>query len=178
MTADDAETTRKPERQPDVQREAEAVARLRASLGALAADDEGFMSDVIEGETSFAEAVEGVLDQIDEDQLMLDGIRARLDDLKRREARTKKRLEARRAVIEQAMSVAEIRTLRLPSATLTLADRRPALNVADEHDIPARFFATKRALDRAALTKALAEGEAVPGATLDNAAPTLSVRRR
>lgn len=157
-------------------KEAEAVARLKQSLGALA-DDEELLTNTIEGETSLMEAVEKIMTGIDDDQILVNGIKARESELKARRQRIEERIETRKAVIEQALTVAELRTLQCPGYTLTLADRAPKVEIADEAAIPSDYFKTEVKLDKAAVGKALKAGEVVPGASLSNAAPSLTIRR-
>jgi len=59
---------------PDLARELEAVAILRASLADC--EDDALVVDMIEGETSFLEAVDKVLDAIVEAGALEEGARA------------------------------------------------------------------------------------------------------
>ena len=98
-------------------------------------------------------------------------------DLEARAKRVEDRIRMRRGLIEQAMVIAEIKKLERPAATLSLTNRPASLVVSDEAAIPSRFWvAADPKLDRKALSAALKEGEAVAGATLSNAAPSLTVR--
>ena len=143
-------------------RQTEAVKALRADLAAAGAgDDEDLALDAIEGETGFLEAVAAVLLSIDEDAVLLAGIKARKEELTERERRIKAGVERKRAMIERAMTIAETPKLTLPIATLSLARRPPGLAVIDEAMIPATFWRTPAPpppeLDRTALTERLRE---------------------
>lgn len=157
-------------------RHAEAVAKLKESLGALAADDPDLMADSIEGETGFYEAVDAIVAGMDDDQILLDGIKARKDELASREARIKKRVEYRRGLIEQMMAVSGERKIERPTFTASLSARpvKPVIN--DEAEIPSQFWKSKPVLDRTALNNALKNGESVPGACLDNGGESLTLR--
>lgn len=159
-------------------KEAEAVKRLIQSLGALAEDDPDFVADTVEGETSLFEAIDAIMEAIDEDHILVTGIKARSDELADRRRRLEKRIEFRRAVIEQAMSVAELPTAQLPGYTITLSARPAQMVVTDEALIPSQYFKAEPKLDRSALKEALKAGADIPGASLDNAAPSLSIRRK
>jgi len=135
--------------------EMEAVRTLLKDVAALA-DDDALRLDAIEGETGFNEAVAQVLLSIDEDEIILAGIKARKVDLNTREARFKARMERKRALIERAMMDAEINTLQLPLATLSLVRRAPGVVVTDEAAIPSEYFVQPPAPPPALDTRALA----------------------
>lgn len=160
-----------------IDREAEAAKGLRESLAKLAEGDEELMLDMIEGETSLVECIDALLLRGAADKSLAVGIDAVMADLQARKARVEKRIAFDRALIEQAMMVAEITKLERPAATLSLSNRQAALRVDNEADIPAEFWITGAPkLDRKALSAALKEGRAVTGAALSNAAPSLTVR--
>lgn len=160
-----------------IDREAEAAKGLRESLAKLAEGDEELMLDMIEGETSLVECIDALLLRGAADKGLAVGIDAVMADLQARKARVEKRIAFDRALIEQAMMIAEIAKLERPAATLSLANRPAAVRVDNEADIPAEFWtAGAPKLDRKALAAALKEGRAVTGAALSNAAPSLTVR--
>lgn len=161
----------------DPKREAEAVAKLRESIAAVDADDEALLLDTIEGETSFFEVVDALLRRMVANQAMITGVLSAQADLEARRERYEKRVATDRALIEQAMSIAELDKIERPVATLTLAGRAPRVVVETEADIPAEFWRqAEPTLDRKALAAALKSGRDIPGAVLSNAAPTLSAR--
>lgn len=161
----------------DPVREAQAVAALRSSMEALAADDPTLLLDTIEGETGLLEAVDALLARMAETRALIAGTEIVAAELDARRRRFEARLASDRALIEQAMSIAELDKLERPAATLSLAKRQPRVEVQTESDVPARFWnAADPTLDKKALLAALKAGEAVPGACLSNAAPTLSIR--
>lgn len=164
--------------QLDPIKEAEAVQRLKASLGTLAEDDPELLHDAAEGETSLFEAIDQILAGMDEDEILIAGIKARMDELADRRRRLEKRVGYRRSVIEQAMAVADLPSIQRPGCTVTLSARAPQLVIADEAEIPARFFKSEPKLDKAAVKAALKDGETVPGASMDNAPPSLTIRKR
>lgn len=160
-----------------IQREAEAAGALRDSLAQLVENDETLALDMIEGETSLVECIDALLEANTQDAVIVAGVERVASDLSARKIRVEGRIQMRRALIEQAMLTAEIKKLERPAATLSLANRPASLIVADESAIPSRFWiAADPKLDRKALSAALKEGEAVTGAALSNAAPSLTVR--
>lgn len=160
-----------------IEREAQAAKSLRASLQQLGENDESLMLDMAEGETSLFECIDALLVRGLNDKGLIVGIDAVISDLQERKARIGKRIEFDRALIEQAMATAEISKVERPLATLSLTTRAPSVRIEQESDIPSEFWtASAPKLDRKALSDALKSGRPVPGATLSNAAPSLTVR--
>ncbi|RKD69012.1 siphovirus Gp157 family protein [Rhizobium sp. WW_1] len=166
----------------NVARQAEAAKRLMANLRSQGVDDDQeLVADTIEGETTLLDAIQTALDEIDECEIQIVGLKAKEAEFADRRRRMEERAERIRATIEQAMIATEQDSLRLPTATLTLTKRAPGLIVINEADIPTKFWVEQERpapkLDKKALRAALDEGT-VPGATLDNGSRSLSVRRK
>lgn len=161
----------------DAKREAEAVKALRESIAALDGDD-ALLLDTIEGETGLFEIIDALLSRMSDNRAMVQGIEAEEARLYLRRKRFEDRIKDDRGLIEQAMMIADIQAkIERPLATLYLSRRAPAVVVETEADIPAEFWkAADPTLDKKALAAALKEGRAIPGATLTNQAPTLSIR--
>ncbi len=188
--------------EPDPIREAKAAAALRESLLATVGDDGELLVDMIEGETSLFETIDELLVGIAADEGAAQGVAAMIATLDSRKARFEGRVSRARALIEQALMIAEVDApIIRPGGTLSLSTRAPSLVVTDEAEIPSAYWkAGKPTLDRPALTGALREAakarEAaleiadeeertaalaalsapIPGATLSNAAPSLTIR--
>lgn len=157
-------------------KEAKAVAALRTSLADLAGDDT-LLLDTIEGETSLFEAIDKLLLTISESNGLAKGALAAAEDIANRAERFTKRADTARALIEQALLVADLEKLERPAATLSLVRRPPKVEIGDEADIPAEFWKVgDPRLDKKAVLAALKDGRAVPGASLSNCAPSLTVR--
>lgn len=160
-----------------IKREAEAAQSLRESLAQLIENDESLALDMIEGETSLVECIDALLLANTQDAVLVQGAERVVADIEGRATRFKNRISMRRALIEQAMVTAEIKKLERPAGTLSLSNRAPSAVVVNEADIPARFWvASDPKLDKKALAAALKDGETVAGATLSNAAPSLTIR--
>lgn len=165
-----------------ISREIDAAKALRIALGADA-EDADLLAGMIEGETSLYEMVGQVLDAIDREQELIDGITMREQELKDRKERIRYRQAGLKAKIEQALMIFGERKIELPEATLSLSKRAPKLQITDESAIPSQFW--KRGdpvLDRSGLTahlKALTDtDETVPGCALDPSPDTLTIRRK
>lgn len=161
----------------------EAAKHLLANLRDEGADEDAeLVADSIEGETSLVEAIEQALSEMDECDIVEAGIKAKIADFDLRMHRAKNRKDRLAALIEQALVATEQSNMKLPTATLTLAKRAPGLVIANEADIPAKFWIEQERpaprLDKNALKAALKAQEAVPGASLDNGSVSLTVRRK
>lgn len=184
----------------DPAKEALAFKGLRESLTAVDASDDELLLDMAEGETSLLEALDAILERMTVTEALIDGVKSMVEKLDARRMRFETRLKSDRALIEQALSIAELPKLERPAATLSMAARAPGLTITEESDVPATYWkAGAPTLDKKALTqalrdraKALAElpedpqereralaevPPEIPGATLSNGAPSLTIRR-
>jgi hypothetical protein len=166
-----------------LRRQAEAAKKLLSTLKTTGdSEDEELVADTIEGETGLVEAIDAALAEIDECEILITGLKAKEEAFAERRRREENKSERIKALIEQAMLTTEQMSLKLPSATLTLTQRAPGLIVSNEADIPTKFWIEQERpapkLDRKALTAALRDKEAIPGANLDNGSVALSVRRK
>jgi hypothetical protein len=160
-------------------KEAKAVSALRGSLEQLGGEDAQLLLDMIEGETSFFEVVDRVLERIADSQALAFGLGVAISDFQVRKKRFEDRAKADKTLIEQALFIADLERIERPTATLFLARRAQSVEIAEEADIPAEFWKVgDPQLDKKALLAALKEGRAVPGACLSNGAPSLTVRTK
>lgn len=161
----------------DPVKEAAAVARLRESIAAVDPDDETLLLDSIEGETGFFEVVDALLRRMIANQAMITGLLCAESDLETRKARYQQRVATDRALIEQAMMIADLDKIERPVATLSLSARGSKVVIETESDIPSEFWkASDPTLDKKALADALKAGRTISGAVLSNAAPSLTAR--
>lgn len=166
----------------------EAANALRDALGASSDPekalfdddcvDHELVRDMIEGETDLHEMIAATVASMDEDSILSDGLKTLLDALKQRQDRIQKRIAVKRAALEQAMVIGELKTLELPTMTLTVRRTPPSLQITDESSIPPEYWKAKDpALDKRAVLAALKDGAAIPGAQLDNGGVALQLRR-
>ncbi|WP_022697882.1 siphovirus Gp157 family protein [Euryhalocaulis caribicus] len=161
------------------QRQIEAAQMLRKNYAAVVEGDPEMLHDLLEGETDLFEMIDRLIVSSDEAEVIVDGIKKREEELQARRKFAEDRKARIRTLIEQAMSVADLKTLKRPLATLSLSARKPDVKVTEEADIPTQFWkAGKPRLDKAGLRAALEAGETIPGAAFGNAAPTLIVRKK
>ncbi|AUX76371.1 siphovirus Gp157 family protein [Sinorhizobium fredii] len=168
----------------NVVRQTEAAKTLLSSLRNQGVDDDAeLVADAIEGETNLVEAIEAAIAELDECDVLVTGLKAKEEEFETRRKMIERRADRVRALIEQAMLATDQTSMKLPTATLSLTKRAPALIVVDEADIPAKYWVEQPRpapkLDKKALTADLREANAtIPGATLDNGSFSLTVRRK
>lgn len=190
----------------DPVRAAEAAKALVDGIRTMSgeADDE-LIADMIEGETDLFEIIDRLVGRIGEHAAFVRGLDAQIEDLKTRQERFEKRIAVDRALIEQAMVIAELPKIERPCATLSLSQRAAKLVIENPAEIPAAYWkAGDPKLDRDALSDAVkaraAEREArladwraehgddvpppndlpaaIPGARLETPPPSLTLRVR
>ncbi|WP_298623892.1 siphovirus Gp157 family protein [uncultured Zoogloea sp.] len=164
-------------------RDATAEALSRQSIAAanllaeLRTDDAELAHDMIEGETSLFEALAAAIDEIDQCEIIADGCKAKVEEIGKRRHRADARASRIRALIEQAMAMADLSSVRLPLATLSLKATPPKVVVNDESLIPSEFWAPQSpVLDKKALNDA-AKLREIPGVGKTNGGVSLQIRR-
>src|ERR1700730_3323308 len=111
--------------------ELEAKQSLLDQLRALAADDPDLLTDLIEGETNLLELIAALDASIVDDETLIDGAKAALDKLQARKRTGENRIERR--LLAHTLQQIGLKTLRTPTATLTLAEASlKAIAVAPE----------------------------------------------
>jgi hypothetical protein len=136
--------------------ELEAKQTLLDQLRALTEDDSDFFTDLIEGETNLLELIAALDASIVDDEILVDGAKAALDKLQVRKRSAETRIELKRRLLAHTLQQIGLKTLRTPTATLTIAEASfKAIAVAPE-EIPARWWKPQPPkLDQDGLTKAV-----------------------
>lgn len=159
----------------DVSKGAEAAAHL---VSALSDDDEALRHDMVEGETGLFEAIDAALAEIDECDVIAAGCSEKEAQFAARRAKATARIERLRGLIEQAMLVADLPSLKTEVATLTVKAVPPKPIYDDEAAIPAEFWRQSApVLDKTKIVAAIKDGRSVPGVTMTNGSTSLQIRR-
>jgi hypothetical protein len=141
------------------------------------AADEALMHDMLEGETGNAM---DVLDAVIRASIAAAGLAeeaaARAKNISARAARYKARAESLRGAAFAALTALELKRHERPDFTATVRAGQPAVIITDEDLLPAAFVRTKTEPDKTLIAAALKAGQAVPGADLTNATPSLMVK--
>jgi hypothetical protein len=113
--------------------ELEAKQTLLDQLRALTADDPDFFTDLIEGETNLLELVAALDASIVDDEILVVGAKTALDKLQNRKRIAEARIELKRRLLAHTLHQVGLKTLRTPTATLSLAEASlKAIAVAPE----------------------------------------------
>jgi hypothetical protein len=152
------------------------IENLKVSFPDLAGDDESWQMS-LESETDLAELLTNVVRKIDDAKALVIGTKDRFEELEQRKARFEHRIDALRQLAFKLMQSAEVTKLELPIATLSI--RNGAQQIVGENKpehLPDDLCKVSRAIDRTKVKEALKAGQHVPGFSLSNAEPSLSIR--
>lgn len=152
----------------------DAITALLLAHPALKEDDV-LRSDMIEGSTPAPEFLSQIVAKINEAKAMHDAVQTRIDELTVRRERFDGRILGLRSLIFKIMNAAELKSMQLPEATLTIKSGQPKVVIADEGLIPALFCRIKKEPDKKLIKAALEAGDSVPGCMLSNAEPQLAI---
>jgi hypothetical protein len=152
------------------------IENLKVAHPELIEDDEAWLVS-LESETKFEELLTQLVRRIEDTRALAEGTAGRLTELQERKARLLHRMESLRNLLFKLMESAELQKLELPEATITIRKGQPQLiGEADPFFLPEHFVKVSRTVDRTAVKEALKDGAAIPGFTLSNATPSLSIR--
>jgi hypothetical protein len=152
------------------------IENLKVSFPDLAGDDESWQMS-LESETDLAELLTNLVRKIDDAKALVIGTKDRFEELEQRKARFEHRIDALRQLAFKLMQSAEVTKLELPIATLSI--RNGAQQIVGENKpehLPDDLCKVSRAIDRTKVKEALKAGQHVPGFSLSNAEPSLSIR--
>jgi hypothetical protein len=139
--------------------------------------DEGTLQDTLEGATNLAEALSAVIRSALLDERMALSLAERIKEMRSRQSRFEQSADAKRYVVLQAMQEASLYKFVEPDFTVSVRKNPPQPVIITEDEIPDEFWIPQPArLDKKAVGEALRGGRLVPGAMLDNAKSSLTIR--
>jgi hypothetical protein len=130
---------------------------------------------MLEGETDLHRVAQTIVDRQHEDEDHIVSLDHRIDLNDARSKRFKRRVAALRALILKLMQHAEIPRLQLDTATLSVRRGPPRVIVTDETRLPEDCFRVTRKPNLTHIKELIDQGVSVPGATLSNAEPSLTM---
>src|SRR5512139_3137533 len=140
----------------DLERELKAAQLVREQVKDLVGEDLALIRDSVEGQTSLFEILSAMAEADGEEAALIEGLAAYIKKLQDRKMRIEERREIRRALMANALDIAELPRLVTAAGTITRKALPPKAIVVEEADIPERFYVPQEPkLDRAALLKAL-----------------------
>jgi len=138
-------------------------------------EDEVLRADMIEGSTGAFEFLSTIVRKIGATQAIATGTAEYIGELQERKARLERREYSLRGLIAKVMNSAGLTKAELAEATVSIRAGVPRVVITNEHEIPREFLRIKTEPDKTKIKAAINAGEAVPGATLSNAEPTLAI---
>jgi hypothetical protein len=141
--------------------------------------DEQTLADTVEGLTDLHEIVAAVIRSALADEALAAGLKGRIAEMEDRLNRLQDRASKRRAIVKDVMIELELKKLNAPDFTASIREGTPSLMVIDEAAVPSIYWEPRDPrLKRQELAAELKHGAEVPGVTLSNPEPVLSVRTR
>lgn len=142
-------------------------------------EDDVLRADMIEGSTDAHDYLRIIERKRQEASAFAGAIAGNISDLAERQERYERREKAMRELMFKILQAGDLKKLELPEATLSVRNGTPKVIITDEAALPSwdSIWRIKREPNKAAI-KALLEGGPIPGATLSNAEPVLSIRTK
>ncbi len=141
--------------------------------------DDETLGDTLEGLSSLNEDLEAVLRSRIEDEILITGLKVRLEEMRARLQRLQERSDKKRELVGDVMERAGMPRLTLPDLTVSLRKSPLPVEIIDEVAIPAAFWRLQPpTLDKAALGNALRAGTIVSGARLGAPKSSITIRTR
>jgi hypothetical protein len=157
-------------------RRALAILELCPGLDA----DEQLKLSTLEGETELCEIVSLLLASNEDDEGVIEALKAQIQARRDRIARMESRVDSRKKAIVSLMDTAMITKLPLPEATLSLRTLPGGPKVVDVDALPSAFVTEEvvRKPNTDAIDEAFERGETIPGVVGTNGGASLTVRRK
>jgi len=141
--------------------------------------DEQTLADTVEGLTDVHEILQAVIRSALADEALATGLKGRIADMQDRLDRLQDRSSKRRQIARDVMVELDLKKLNAPDFTATVREGMPSLIVLSEDAVPSIFWQpVQPRLKRQELAQELKHGADIPGVTLSNPEPVLSVRTK
>lgn len=147
------------------------------------AEDDAIKADAIEGETGAHEFLSRVMRAVRSEEAMAvatkQAAQSVAEDFKRRQEAAERRAEGLRALAYRILQAAKANgPVRLPEATVSIANVPARVVIEDEYVIPEGFYTTRyvRSIDKDAVKRAVEAGKPVAGAKMTDPSTRLHVR--
>ena len=141
--------------------------------------DEETLRDTLEGMTDLNDMLATLIRSSLDDEMFAQALKNRITTMEDRYRRFEVRRKKKRDLVCMTMDRASLKKITESDFTLSLRAGKPNLLVTDESAIPTEYWMQQAPkLARKDLGYALTAGKSIPGATLTNAPPTISVRTK
>lgn len=156
---------------------AQQIARLKEAYPDLS-EDADLLANTIEGETDFNRIMERLADAYLDAVSFKGAIADRQAALRERQERIGNKADAIKALMMAALEEANVRSLALPEATISIRAGGQTVEILNADELPQGFVVTERKPLKAEIKAALVAGETIPGAALSRSPDTLTVRTK
>jgi len=131
---------------------------------------------IIEGKIE--DSLRRILAAIIENDYLADAAKARIETIRQRQERFRKKSESLRGVAFAIMDALEMRRIVDPEFTASIRSGSDSVVITDETQIPDEYWRVERKIDKAKLNADVKVGVVIPGAELRNAMPSLAIRTK
>lgn len=161
----------------DVSYTAKAIDDMLAAYPELL-DDESLRADMLEAETSLPALASKIVRVRGERLAGAEGLNGYIKILTERRDRLARGADGLKGLLLRLMATAQLPTLKLPEATVSVTPGRNTVSITDIAALPQGFFVVERSADKAAIKAAIEAGEDVPGAAVVTGENTITVRMK
>lgn len=140
------------------------------------ADDEVLRADMLDGATDIEAVLTSLFRSSSRDKSMADAITVRIDQLSARRARFRARVEFLRGLMLKVLQSADRKKFELAEATLSQRASQPQIvGEVDVDALPDDLVKITREANRTAIREALLARRQLPGLSLSNSPPALTI---
>lgn len=161
----------------DVSYTAKAIDDMLAAYPELL-DDESLRADMLEAETSLPALASRIVMAREERLAYAEALNELVKTMTGRRNRLARGADGLKSLLLKLMATANLPTLTLPQATLSVTDGRQTVSIVDIDQLPQGTFTLVRQPDKAAIKAMIDAGDDVPGAALVTGENTLTVRTK
>jgi DNA polymerase III delta prime subunit len=170
---------------PSAWRVEQAMAAWASARARLLADDSGLEQNeaALDELLGAAEGdIESVLARLlraaRDAKAMADASAGLIEDMRARKERYQRRNEAFRGTAFAILDALGRNRFEMPDLTASIRAGQPSVQIVNEDEIPDLYVELVRKIDKQTIASVLKSGGEVPGATLSNSLPTLSLRTK
>jgi hypothetical protein len=136
------------------------------------------LADTIEGESDLPAAIISVLRAAIEREVTAKALADLIETMVGRKRRFEEGARNLRLAALHTMCESGLKKLAAPDLSVSVSRGKPRLIITDDAAVPDDLCKISRAPSKTEIAKAMADGREVPGVTLGNPEPFLSIHRR
>jgi DNA polymerase III delta prime subunit len=170
---------------PSAWRVEQAMAAWQSARARLLADDSGLEQNEAALDELLGDAegdIESVLARLlraaRDAKAMAEASAGLIEDMRARKERYQRRNEAFRGTAFAILDALGRNRFEMPDITASIRAGQPSVQITNEDEIPDIYVELVRKIDKQTIASVLKSGGEVPGATLSNSLPTLSLRTK